>query len=68
MKGIAPPTTVMDKKIEISRNMLNEVLTAIASKFVALQSTNPLLAMEILFKFTSQNMISQALSNYNGGI
>jgi hypothetical protein len=60
-KGMTP----FDRKLDITQNMVTEVLTAIVSKFMTIQNSNPFLAMEILFKFTSQSTISQALSNYN---
>ncbi len=67
MQGVVDiqrPMTAFDRRLELMNNMVSDVLTGIIQKFVSIQTQNPFLAMEILFKFTSQEKISQALNNY----
>ena len=53
MNGVqsARALTPLDRKLETVNNMLGEVISAIASKFVTTRAENPFLAIEALFRF-----------------
>jgi len=42
---------VVNRRLELTKQSLKEVITVIVGKFVELQKTNPMLAVEALFRY-----------------
>jgi len=66
MKGlnVNKPASFAARKLEVSEAKLKEVVVAIVSKFSLLQKTNPMLAVEALFPFTSKELVESIHNNY----
>ena len=57
-----------NRRLEIAKQALREVLTAIVTKFVEQQRVNPMLAVEALFRYRSKEVKDSILSNYSDGL
>ena len=57
-------TSLLDKKLKLSKDQLRQVITTIVGRFVQLQKQNPLLLIEALFRFQSRDIKESIVSNY----
>lgn len=68
MKGILQDKAVSSvaKQIEQHKAELKQIVTTIVSKFLELLRQNPMLGVEILFRFPSREIKDAILTNYEG--
>lgn len=56
---------VVNRRLQLAKESLKEVITVIVGKFVELQKVNPMLAVEALFRYQSREIKDSIMQNYS---
>lgn len=61
-------SSVVNKRLELAKSALREVLTTIVTQFLELHRTNHLVGLENLFRYSSREHKDSILQNYSDGM